>query len=141
MTPGTEVKARQTKKLTFFKPVESEADYRQAMTIIDGLLDRPRLTQREDEYLAALSLLVEIYEREHFVIEDIHGVEMLKALMEIHDLKQKDLVSALGTRSIVSEVLAGKRELSKQAIVNLARLFQVSPAVFLPSIDMVTAKA
>ena len=139
MTPGTEMKARRVKKLSFFKPVVSEADYREAMAIIDGLLARPRLSQKEDEYLAALSLLVEIYEREHFEIQDIHGVEMLRALMEIHDLKQKDLVSALGTRSIVSEVLAGKRDLSKQAIFNLALLFQVSPALFFPAIDLVTA--
>ncbi len=141
MTPGTEMKARQAKKLSFFKPVESEADYREAMAIIDDLLARPRLSQREDEYLAALSLLVEIYEREHFEIQNIHGVEMLRALMEIHDLKQKDLVSALGTRSIVSEVLAGKRDISKQAIINLARLFRVSPAVFFPAIELVAAEA
>ncbi|HEY9723114.1 MAG TPA: helix-turn-helix domain-containing protein [Oscillatoriaceae cyanobacterium] len=140
MIPGTEAKSHPTRRLTFFKPVESESDYRQAMAIIDDLLSRPRLSRREDEYLAALSLLVEIYEREHFEVEDIHGVEMLKALMELHGLKQKDLVPALGTRSLVSEVLAGKRDLSKQAIVNLARLFQVSPAVFLPGIETKTTE-
>lgn len=130
MRPGTKVKAPAERGQTFFRPVENEADYQLAMGIIHELLARPRLTEREEGYLAALSLLVVIYEREHHELEDLAGVEMLKALMTLHGLKQKDLIPAMGTKSVVSEVLAGKRELSKQAIANLAQLFHVSPAVF-----------
>lgn len=50
--------------------------------------------------------------------------------MEAHNLRQKDLLDVFGTESIVSEVLRGKRELTKQHIRRLSKKFHVSPAVF-----------
>ena len=52
--------------------------------------------------------------------------------MEANGLKQKDLVgSVFETASIASEVLSGKREITKEHIRKLSRKFHVSPAVFL----------
>ncbi len=50
--------------------------------------------------------------------------------MEAHGLRQKDLVDVFGTESIASEVLHGKRELTKEHIKRLSARFGVSPAVF-----------
>ena len=50
--------------------------------------------------------------------------------MDQHDLKQKDLVDVFGTPSIVSEVLCGKRELTKEHIRRLSYRFHVSPELF-----------
>ena len=50
--------------------------------------------------------------------------------MDQHGLMQKDLVDVFGTRSIVSEVLNGKREMSKDHIRRLSRRFHVSPELF-----------
>jgi HTH-type transcriptional regulator/antitoxin HigA len=41
-----------------------------------------------------------------------------------------DLLDVFGTASVVSEVLSGKRELSKAHIVKLSDRFHVSPALF-----------
>ena len=43
-------------------------------------------------------------------------VEVLRFLMDQHGLKQKDLADVFGTRSIVSEVLSGKRKLNEEHI-------------------------
>ena len=51
-------------------------------------------------------------------------------LMEANDLKQKDLAPLLGSESVVSEVLRGKRELNKHHIERLSKRFGVTPAVF-----------
>ncbi|HEX9233374.1 MAG TPA: helix-turn-helix domain-containing protein [Candidatus Acidoferrum sp.] len=51
-------------------------------------------------------------------------------LMAANNLKQKDLAPLLGSESIVSEVLYGKRELNKQHIEKLSQRFKVSPALF-----------
>ncbi len=45
-------------------------------------------------------------------VPDIHGVELLKALLIEFDLRQKDLISIFKTESIISEVLGGKRNLT-----------------------------
>jgi len=57
-------------------------------------------------------------------------VEVLRALMDAHDLRQKDLVPIFGSESIVSEVLHKKRGLNKTHIEKLSKRFRVSPAVF-----------
>ena len=51
-------------------------------------------------------------------------------LMEHRGLLQTDLVPVFGSRSVVSEVLAGKRDLSKAHIRGLAEFFSLSPAAF-----------
>jgi len=50
--------------------------------------------------------------------------------MEVHQLRQKDLIDVFGTESIVSDVLHGKRDLTKEHIRRLSARFHVSPAVF-----------
>ncbi|MEK7734183.1 MAG: transcriptional regulator, partial [Pseudomonadota bacterium] len=53
---------------------------------------------------------------------------VLKFLMQQHDLLQTDLPE-IGSQGVVSEVLAGKRELNARQIKRLAMRFGVSPAV------------
>jgi len=51
--------------------------------------------------------------------------------MEEHDLAQSDLPE-IGSQGVVSEILAGKRDLNVRQISQLAERFGVSPAVFMP---------
>jgi HTH-type transcriptional regulator/antitoxin HigA len=55
---------------------------------------------------------------------------MLRHLMDSNNLRQVDLLDVFGTASVASEVLRGKRELSKTHITRLSRRFHVSPALF-----------
>jgi HTH-type transcriptional regulator/antitoxin HigA len=57
--------------------------------------------------------------------------KMLRFLMEQRDLRQVDLVPVFGSRSVASNVINGKRELSKAQIHKLAAFFHVSPEAFL----------
>lgn len=85
-------------------------------------------------YMDALGLLAEEYEKENFSreFEKISGPEVLEFLMEQHNLKQNDLVKELGSQSIVSEILSGKRKLNNNQIMVLSKRFGVSPIVFFP---------
>lgn len=85
-------------------------------------------------YMDALGLLVEEYEKRHFMVNlnTISGVEVLEFLMQQHLLKQSDLADELGGQSIVSEILSGKRKLNSQQILALSKRFGVSPSVFFP---------
>lgn len=84
------------------------------------------------DYMDALGLLVEGYERKHYTahLKKITGAEILEFLMEQHSLKQVDLAEELGGQSTVSEILSRKRQLNSQQITALSKRFGVSPAVF-----------
>lgn len=101
-----------------------------ALEVIDRLVDKPERTDAEEAYLGALTDLVETYENAHVAFPPQTGVEALESLMEENGLKQRDLAPILGTQSIVSEVLSGKRALTATYIAKLAAYFHVSPAVF-----------
>ncbi|CAD5980032.1 hypothetical protein PCC9214_04595 [Planktothrix tepida] len=114
------------------RPITSEEELELTQTVIDQLLDKGKLTQDEKDYLNVLGALVYEYEQQQEPIPDIYGVELLKSLIEDNGLRQKDLVSIFKTESIVSDVLNGKRELTRRHIEELAEFFHVSPAVFFP---------
>jgi len=86
------------------------------------------------QYLDTLGVLIEEYEKSNFSRESekISGAEVLEFLMEQHNLKQSDLAKELGSQSIVSEILSGKRKLNNNQIAALSKRFGVSPAVFFP---------
>lgn len=102
-----------------------------ALSVIDGLLDKPRRTPGEEEYLRALTDLVETYENAHVVIPPTTGVEALRFLMDEHGLSQADLLPIFGSPSIISEVLSGKRRLALTHIRRLAARFGVPADVFI----------
>ena len=81
------------------------------------------------QLIALVSESVENYEKERFSFDISDPIGNLKFLMEQHGLTQKDL-SEIGTQGRVSEILSGKRPLSKKHIEIFARRFDVSPAVF-----------
>jgi len=95
-------------------------------------LDRQhaKLTLAERELAALLTLLIEDFEEKRYKLPRAKPVEAVKFLMAEHGLKQKDLVDVFGTRSIVSEVLNGRRELNKAQIKRLSERFHVSPEIF-----------
>jgi len=91
---------------------------------------RGRLSAAEEKYAELLTVLIEAYEEEHYQVRAASAVGVLAELMAANNLRQKDLAPLLGSESVVSEVLSGKRELNKQHIKNLSQRFKVSPALF-----------
>lgn len=81
----------------FHKPIHSAEELRAIQQIIDQLIDRPQLSTDEQDYLNVLGTLVYEYENKQVKIPDIHGVELLKALLVEFGLRQKDLVPIFKT--------------------------------------------
>jgi len=111
-------------------PITSERQHEQYLSVLDQLASKANPTPEEEKYAEVLITLIEAYEEEHHSIPDASPVEVLRALMDAHDLRQKDLVPVFGSESIVSEVLHKKRALNKTHIERLSKRFHVSPAVF-----------
>lgn len=90
-----------------------------------------KLSPEEESLLELLSVLIERYEDEHFPIPEVAPNEVLKFLMEDRELKQKDLLHVFGSTGITSEVVNGKRSISKAHAKKLAEHFKVSVELFI----------
>lgn len=111
-------------------PITSERQHQEYLSVLDKLASKERPTSEEEKYAEVLMTLIEAYEEEHHSIPDASPIEVLRALMDANNLRQKDLVSIFGSEGIVSEVLHKKRALNKNHIEKLSKRFQISPAVF-----------
>ncbi len=98
--------------------------------VLERLTANESVTEAEKKLIELLTVLVEEYESRHCPVPDAGPLDIIRHLMEEHGLRQKDLVDAFGTESIVSDVLNGKRDLTKDHIRRLSARFGVSPAVF-----------
>ena len=110
----------------FRRKLTTEAEYDNAVKTLSTLLDRePMLNKEELEYLDLLGTLVEEYERrtspEVYAEIDIPvaPIDAIRWAMDRHGLRQKDLAPLIGSESLVSSVLAGRRSLSKSMISRL----------------------
>lgn len=112
------------------KVIRTERENEYYIQALYELDQHKKLSPEERELANLLTLLIEEFEERHYSLPKATPVEMLAFLMDQHSLKQKDLVDVFGTRSIVSEVLAGKREMNKAHIQKLSQRFGVSPEVF-----------
>ena len=115
------------------KPIRTKTLYREAVDVLGRLSMRTDLDAGQEDYLDALSHFVGDYEKNFvkFKVEPLKPLEALKYLMEESDMSVTDLGHVVGSRGLASEILSGKRGLSKVTIRKLAARFCVSPALFL----------
>lgn len=90
-----------------------------------------KLTQEEKALREILAALIEVYDEEHHPIPEQPPYQMVQYLMEQRGLKQADLVPVLGSRAQVSDLVNGKRGISKAQVKKLAEYFGVSADLFL----------
>lgn len=113
--------------------IHNEDEYERAIAFMNSLLDV--VGDDEEHNLADLldlvGQLVQDYEATRHVIPVAAPSQVLRFLLDRHDLKQNDLAEEIGGQSVVSEILTGKREINARQAKALAARFGVSAAVFL----------
>lgn len=113
--------------------IKSDAEYDRMIALLDRLVDE--VGSDDSHALAGLlelvGNLIEQYEDSHVSVPDASPREVLRFLMEQHELTQTDLRAELGSQGVVSEILSGKREINARQAKALAARFGVSPASFL----------
>ena len=100
------------------KPIRTDKDYENALKEIERLFDSKAGTPEEDK-LEVLSILVDVYETEHYAIPLPDPIEAIEYHAERLKLSRKDLAEHIGSASRVSEVLNRKRRLTMKMIRNL----------------------
>lgn len=114
-------------------PIRSQEDNERAILQIEALIHQPLLTQAESDLLELLTQLVEHFESEYYAFppeKQATPLDMLLFLMESNRLKQVDLVGIIGSKGVVSEVINGKRGISKSMAIALGKRFNVEASLF-----------
>lgn len=115
--------------------IRSDDDLEAAQKVMDGLLAKGKLSSGEALYLDALSDLVAAYEDQHYSIGPASDADMLRHLMEAKGTTQSELHEQTGIpKSSISEVLAGKKQFSRQMIRTFADYFKVDVSVLAANI-------
>jgi HTH-type transcriptional regulator / antitoxin HigA len=120
-------------------PIKSDEHLNAAHEMAQSLMLRSEgLSEDESDYLEVLLNQIGNYEfKLHPLnVSDLAPHELLQSFMEEHKMKQVEVQKILGVSSgVISELVSGKRELTKKHCVKLGQYFKVSPALFLPKVS------
>lgn len=112
------------------QPIKSEIDYRNGLKRLEVIFDATIGTPESDE-ADVLALLIDDYEKKHYLIEAPDPIEAIKIRMEELHLKQVDLAAEIGGTNRVSEVLNRKRKLTVDMIRKLTKRLNLSPTILI----------
>ncbi len=102
------------------KPIKTKKEYEAALERVYNLMQKDvKAGSKVSDEFEILSILVEKYEDEKYIIDIPDPVEAIKFRMESMGLSQNDLSEYLGYKSRVSEILNKKRKLSLPMIRTL----------------------
>jgi HTH-type transcriptional regulator/antitoxin HigA len=113
------------------QPIRNDRDFDSMVARLEELdFAKRKLTQEEKALREILAALIAGYD-DRFSLPELPPHEMVKYLMEQRGLKQAALVPVLGSRAQVSDLVNGKRGISKAQVKKLAEYFQVSAELFI----------
>ncbi len=121
--------------LDFTRPhvLRNAREYDAAVSEIDALLDRGRLSREKEDRLEFLTLLVEAYDDAHYPMgERSTPQSVVDFLLEQNDMTRAELAPLMGGRSRVSDFFNGRRQLSLGQIQKLRERFGVSADALIP---------
>lgn len=115
--------------------ISNATDHQQALELMEELLED---YDTNLVVIEALSNVIARYEEESQRFYMLNrrqvgldaAVATLKVLMDQHCLNTTDFEAEIGKKSLVSQVLAGKKNLTREHITKLAQRFGINPVVF-----------
>lgn len=113
--------------------IKSEDENNRMLAIVEDLMAQgeDNLAPEEDALLELLVDLVHDFEVKHHPLSPSPPHKMVAFLLEQRGLKPSDLWPVLGSKGRVSEILSGKRAISKDKAKRLAAFFHVGVALFI----------
>ena len=113
------------------RPITTDVEHKALLSVTSSLMEKEQITPEETALLLLLSGLISDYEKRRFVdaSEEYTSAEVLSFLMKENRLTQKDFPSVPQSR--ISDILTGKRKISKEQAKFFGERFNVNPAIFL----------
>jgi HTH-type transcriptional regulator/antitoxin HigA len=135
MTASPTINRRRYAKLlakTLPVVIETEAENERMLAGVEKLFDKgDKLTAEEQVLLKLMTHLIQDFEDKHYQLNASTPRSILLELMEARNVKPRDLWRLFGSKGTASEVINGKRSISKTQARALADFFKVSPELFI----------
>ncbi|BDA69245.1 conserved hypothetical protein containing helix turn helix domain [Calothrix sp. PCC 7716] len=112
------------------KVIETEEDYEKALELAEKLTFTKNKTPEERLLYRLLVTLIEVYEAEHYPINDVSIHKVLQHIVEASGISQEDLANLIGSENEVSDILSGKKPINQTQAEALGKRFKVSPSLF-----------
>jgi HTH-type transcriptional regulator/antitoxin HigA len=111
--------------------IETEEENARMLAIVERLMKKgENLSIEEEKLLKLLTRLVQDFEERLYKPSAATPLDVLRHLMDARGVKQSQLWQVFGSKGIASEVLNGKRGISKTHARALANYFHVSADLF-----------
>ncbi len=105
--------------------IKNDEQYYEYCNSLEEMVFSDEAEDREDE-IELLTLLIRTWDDEHRLAPEMDPVELIKSLMEDHNLSQNDLAEIAGVgKSYISEILNYKKRMSKKVIRIIAKHFKI----------------
>ena len=112
--------------------IRSEREHKQALGKIDKLMAIARPNKAQQGVLDLLVETVERYEEQTLPTPELSPQELLAHLIEVREITQSELARAASIcRSSISDMLAGRRQISKANALKLSDYFGVDAGLFI----------
>jgi HTH-type transcriptional regulator/antitoxin HigA len=120
--------------------IKTEKDYKEALETVEYLFAEATDEENDplNDLIDIISRAIEKYELNQENIASFHNeannikqeISVLRVLMDQHNLTLSALKNEIGSKSLVSMILNGKRNLTKEHIGKLSERFNLNPAIF-----------
>lgn len=120
-----------------WKIIRTEEEYQTALGRLDEIFD----CNKEDVHIDEAELLVMLIEKYEMETEPAFKnpdpIEVIKYKMESNELRNKDLVEIIGSKSKVSEVLNRKRRLTLEMIRNISKSLHIPAELLINDYELI----
>lgn len=114
-----------------YSSIRSKKQYKEYARILDDLVSSNARSKAVSQEIELLESLIFKWDNDHNTFEDLDAIQLLRALMNERTLKENDLARILGVnKSLASDIMSYKRELSNTNILILSGYFKVRPEAF-----------
>jgi len=119
-------------EIAHLKPLDSEADYRHAMSLLELIWDVVGDQERHPlgSLLGLLGRMISDYEKVHYSLGRSEPHELLAFLIEQGARTPADFAGILEPAEL-EEILSGRRAIDEKTAIKLAAFFKVTPQIFL----------
>lgn len=115
---------------TLPRVIETDEENERLLAVLEQLDELPSRTPEQESLAELLTMLIQQFEA-RYDLGSALPLEALRSLMEDRGLRQRDLLGVFGSSSVASDVLNGKREISKLHARRLAEYFRVPVSLFI----------
>jgi HTH-type transcriptional regulator/antitoxin HigA len=115
-------------------PPQTEADNERLIGLLSALSEREEqddLNAEEQAFAELLAIVIEDFEDRHYSLPAVAPDEVLRALMEDRGLQHKDLAAIVGNKGLTTEILAGRRKISKDVAKRLSESLRIPVTLLL----------